>query len=537
LTVEDKGSGSYAFAVKENEGDADRSATVVFGYTGKSVTVSVTQTAAQLTVSPTEIEVHADAESSHFGVKEEGGYGGVVAQTGTSWLRVTQDYKTASGWSMYKIDADANDGTGDRTATVTFTYAKKSATVTVTQKAVRLSNSGDLDNATDVLVSRNLTLSFNKKIVFGSSGTITLVGLNGGSNVAIDVTNHGGQLSIAGNVLTINPTNDLAGSGQYAVNISAGALRDTAGNAYAGISDTTTVNFTTQAVYIASQEPNMVQVGIPGVTYTVPIGRDETNTNIAGGFLIGTTEVTYQEWYDVRTWAESNGYTFQNKGREGHDGTIGAIPTEARFEPVTSVSWRDVVVWSNAKSEKEGLDPVYRGTGNVVLRDAHNGAVDTAEQSSLAHGYRLPTNHEWEMAARWLGATAPTSGTLGIERRSTTVDGVVYYWSPFNYASGANTTSLKEIADVAWYFYNSNYETQPTRNKRANVLGIYDLSGNAAEWTSDMRRRDVYWGGYQGLVRGGAAVHGSSAVMVFNVSVDSTIAVRSYTGFRIAKTQ
>ena len=62
-------------------------------------------------------------------------------------------------------------------------------------------------------------------------------------------------------------------------------------------------------------------------------------------YKLGKTEVTYEVWHEVLTWAESNGYTFANKGKEGSDGTEGAAPTEAgKKEPVTMVSWRDCIV-------------------------------------------------------------------------------------------------------------------------------------------------------------------------------------------------
>ena len=46
-------------------------------------------------------------------------------------------------------------------------------------------------------------------------------------------------------------------------------------------------------------------------------------------YKLGKTEVTYELWHEVLTWAESNGYTFANKGKEGSHGTVGAAPTEA----------------------------------------------------------------------------------------------------------------------------------------------------------------------------------------------------------------
>ena len=70
-------------------------------------------------------------------------------------------------------------------------------------------------------------------------------------------------------------------------------------------------------------------------------------------YKLGKTEVTYEVWHEVLTWAEGKGYTFANKGKEGSNGGVGAAPTdEGKKEPVTTISWRDCIVWCNAYTEK-----------------------------------------------------------------------------------------------------------------------------------------------------------------------------------------
>ena len=76
-------------------------------------------------------------------------------------------------------------------------------------------------------------------------------------------------------------------------------------------------------------------------------------------YYIGAYEVTYELWYTVRCWGQSNGYSFAGLGREGNDGTDGADPTSDQREPVTMVSWRDAAVWCNAYSEMSGYTPCY----------------------------------------------------------------------------------------------------------------------------------------------------------------------------------
>ncbi|MDR0997969.1 MAG: formylglycine-generating enzyme family protein, partial [Treponema sp.] len=87
----------------------------------------------------------------------------------------------------------------------------------------------------------------------------------------------------------------------------------------------------------------------------------ENRTVTLSPFYLAKYETTYELWYEVYQWATtSGGYTFANPGQEGHNGTAGAAPTEAgKTEPVTTISWRDAVVWCNAYSEKSGKEPVY----------------------------------------------------------------------------------------------------------------------------------------------------------------------------------
>jgi len=158
-------------------------------------------------------------------------------------------------------------------------------------------------------------------------------------------------------------------------------------------------------IYAKWLQPDLVSVGEIGLIYTIPTGLDDSGTaTVEGGYLMATTETTYELWYAVRVWAEASGYHFDNLGREGNGGTTGAVPTEEnKHKPVTYVSWRDVIVWTNALSEMMRRDPVYRTPAGLIIkdsRDSNASQVDGAIQTDN-NGYRLPTSMEWEMAARW----------------------------------------------------------------------------------------------------------------------------------------
>jgi len=130
----------------------------------------------------------------------------------------------------------AVDAAGNVATTDAGTYGESTAPL--------LTASSPSDDAIDVEVDANITLTFNEDIVLGS-GNIVLS--DDSSSITIDVTNHSNQLSITGSTLTINPTGNINAGKNYNVQMASGVLTDTSGNYYAGISSSTDLNFTTTA--------------------------------------------------------------------------------------------------------------------------------------------------------------------------------------------------------------------------------------------------------------------------------------------------
>jgi len=210
-------------------------------------------------------------------------------------------------------------------------------------------------------------------------------------------------------------------------------------------------------------------VTVPGGTFTLTNNKnDDWLNNTISDFKIAKYEVTYELWYTVYTWATNNGYRFANTGREGDDGTNGAVPTMEKYEPVTTISWRDCIVWCNAYSEMADLTPCYINTNSDIIKDStfeNSFECDNADCDWSVDGYRLPTEGEWQYAASYIDGTN---------------------WTPYNYASGAtnNYSNAAACQEVAWY-NGSTDRLHMVGQKKPNQLGIYDMSGNITEWCWD----------------------------------------------------
>lgn len=184
-------------------------------------------------------------------------------------------------------------------------------------------------------------------------------------------------------------------------------------------------------------------------------------------FFLQETETTLAQWNEVRTWAVGHGYSDLAAGAgEGDD------------HPVHSVSWFDVVKWCNARSEREGLTPCY-AVGGAVMRTG----TSTPEVNWSANGYRLPTEAEWEKAAR--------GGVAG--KRFATGDDTI------THLIGNYRSSTAQAYDVsATRGFHPDHDdgtvpyTSPVGSFAPNPYGFVDLAGNLVEYCWDLYDGDFY---------------------------------------------
>ena len=272
------------------------------------------------------------------------------------------------------------------------------------------------------------------------------------------------------------------------------------------------------------QKYSLIQGGtfVMGNTTNVSGDTDEIPHNVTlSSYYMGKTEVTFDE-FDAYT-------TEKGLPQKNSNDWLGADMGRGT-RPVINVTWWDVIKYANWLSEKEGFPKAYNENTGELVDDKGQVTTDTTK----VKGYRLPTEAEWEYAARERGKD------------------IVYAWGNGNpMVNGKPTANIADETYKAiysesniWNAYTDIYSgTAPVGSFVANELGLYDMTGNVFEWCHDYYGAYVSNGsnpigavnGSDRVLRGGGWYSDSTVLRIARRNVNSPIISYEDLGFRLVR--
>jgi formylglycine-generating enzyme required for sulfatase activity len=272
---------------------------------------------------------------------------------------------------------------------------------------------------------------------------------------------------------------------------------------------------------------------VPAGTFTMgdandgnTLGDAPTHVVFVSQFFMDTNLVTFDQWVQVVTWATNHGYSFNNPGAG-----------KAGNQPVETVDWYDAVKWCNARSEMQGLTGCYY-TNAAQTGLFRQGGLDLATNYVKwnANGFRLPTEAEWEKAARGgaSGFRFPWGNTISQSQAN-------YFGQPQSIPYDQGPEGYNPV----WHVGDPPF-SNPGGAFASNGLGLNDMAGNATEWCWDWYYSIYYYtspgsdphgpaGGTYRIVRGGAYNYAADLARCANRTFIPPTQVGPSSGFRCVR--